>query len=359
MTETTERIEQLRREAGAAIASAADSAALEEVRIRYLGRKAELPNLLRGVAQLAPEQRAATGKAANQARQALEAALEVRSGELATAELHEHLAEDRIDVTLPADPLPAVGRLHLLTRTRREIEDVFVGLGFNVVEGPEVETVYYNFDALNHAQTHPARLESDTFYLKPADDLFAPDTQLLRVHTSPMQIRAMEAQRPPIYIIVPGRVYRPDSDATHTPQFHQIEGLAVDTDVTLADLKGTLLAFARAIFGSDRQVRLRPHFFPFTEPSVEVDVSCFQCNAGVLSDGSRCGLCKGSGWIEILGSGMVDPNVFAHVTQYGYDPETVQGFAFGMGIERIAMLKHGVPDLRLFYDNDVRFLEQF
>jgi phenylalanyl-tRNA synthetase alpha chain len=359
MTETIDRIEQLRREASDAVAAAGSSAALEEVRIRYLGRKAELPNLLRGVAQLAPEQRAATGKAANQARQALEAMLEARAGELASAELHDRLAQDRIDVTLPADPLPAVGRLHLMTRTRREIEDVFIGLGFNVAEGPEIETVYYNFDALNHAPTHPARLESDTFYLKPADDLFDPDTQLLRVHTSPMQIRAMETQPPPIYIIVPGRVYRPDSDATHTPQFHQIEGLAVDTDVTLADLQGTLLAFARAIFGPDREVRLRPHFFPFTEPSVEVDVSCFNCNGGVMPDGSRCPLCKGSGWIEILGSGMVDPNVFAHVAEHGYDPEQVQGFAFGMGIERIAMLKHGIPDLRLFYDNDIRFLEQF
>jgi phenylalanyl-tRNA synthetase alpha chain len=359
MTETIDRIEQLRREASDAIASAGSSAALEEVRIRYLGRKAELPNLLRGVAQLAPDQRAATGKAANQARQALEATIEARAGELASAELHDRLAQDRIDVTLPADPLPAVGRLHLMTRTQREIEDVFIGLGFNVAEGPEIETVYYNFDALNFVPTHPSRLESDTFYLKPADDLFHPDTQLLRVHTSPMQIRAMEAQPPPIYIIVPGRVYRPDSDATHTPQFHQIEGLAVDTDVTLADLQGTLLAFARAIFGPDREVRLRPHFFPFTEPSVEVDVSCFNCNGGVLPDGSRCPLCKGSGWIEILGSGMVDPNVFAHVAEHGYDPEQVQGFAFGMGIERIAMLKHGVPDLRLFYDNDIRFLEQF
>jgi phenylalanyl-tRNA synthetase alpha chain len=359
MTETTDRIEQLRREASDAIAAAGSSAALEEVRIRFLGRKAELPNLLRGVAQLAPDQRAATGKAANQARQALEATIEARAAELASAELHDRLAQDRIDVTLPADPLPAIGRLHLMTQTRREIEDVFIGLGFNVTEGPEIETVYYNFDALNFTPTHPSRLESDTFYLKPADDLFEPDTQLLRVHTSPMQIRVMETQPPPIYIIVPGRVYRPDSDATHTPQFHQIEGLAVDTDVTLADLKGTLLAFARAIFGPDREVRLRPHFFPFTEPSVEVDVSCFNCDGGVMPDGSRCPLCKGSGWIEILGSGMVDPNVFAHVAEHGYDPDRVQGFAFGMGIERIAMLKHGVPDLRLFYDNDIRFLEQF
>jgi phenylalanyl-tRNA synthetase alpha chain len=182
---------------------------------------------------------------------------------------------------------------------------------------------------------------------------------LLRVHTSPVQIRAMESQPPPIYIVMPGRVYRPDNDATHTPQFHQIEGLAVDDDVTLADLKGTLLAFARAIFGEEREVRLRPHFFPFTEPSLEVDVSCFNCVGGVTADGQRCPLCKGTAWIEILGSGMVDPNVFEHVREHGYDPEKVQGFAFGMGIERIAMLKHGVPDLRLFYDNDIRFLEQF
>jgi phenylalanyl-tRNA synthetase alpha chain len=355
----TERIAQIRQEAEQAIAVAGDTQALEEIRIRYLGRKAELPNLLRNVAQLAPQERAATGKAANEARQALERAIETRAQDLAVEELQTRLAQDRVDVTLPADPLPAIGRLHLMTKTRREIEDVFIGLGFNVAEGPEVETVYYNFDALNHAPTHPARLLTDTFYLKPADDIFDPEALLLRVHTSPMQIRAMEAQPPPIYIIVPGRVYRPDSDATHTPQFHQIEGLAVDTDITLADLKGTLLAFARAIFGEERQVRLRPHFFPFTEPSVEVDVSCFNCTDGITADGTRCPLCKGTAWIEILGAGMVDPNVFEHVREYGYDPEQIQGFAFGMGIERIAMLKHGVPDLRLFYDNDIRFLEQF
>jgi phenylalanyl-tRNA synthetase alpha chain len=357
-----ERIAEIEREAIAAIAAATTTEALEDVRIRYLGRRAELPNLLRGVAELAPEQRAAVGKAANGARQALQDAIEARAGELAVAELDARLVADRIDVTLPADPLPAIGRLHLMTQTRREIEDVFIGLGFNVAEGPEVETVYYNFDALNHAQTHPARLLSDTFYLEGGGagvDIFHPETPLLRVHTSPMQVRAMESQPPPIYIIVPGRVYRPDSDATHTPQFHQIEGLAVDDDVTLADLKGTLLAFARAIFGEEREVRLRPHFFPFTEPSVEVDVSCFNCIQGIAADGRRCPLCKGTAWIEILGSGMVDPNVFAHVAEHGYDPERVQGFAFGMGIERIAMLKHGVPDLRLFYDNDIRFLEQF
>src|ERR1700744_2512955 len=358
----TERIEQIKAEAQEAIDAASDTHALEEARIRFLGRKAELPNLLRNVAQLEPQERAATGKAANQARRALEEAIERKSHELAARELEQKLIEDRVDVTLPGDPRPALGRLHLLTQTRREIEDVFIGLGFNVAEGPEVETVYYNFDALNHAPTHPARGRSDTFYVKSRAegvDIFDPHTPLLRVHTSPMQVRAMQSQPPPIYIIVPGRVYRPDSDATHTPQFHQIEGLAVDEDVTLADLKGTLLAFARAIFGEERQVRLRPHFFPLTEPRVEVDVSCFNCVDGVTADGQRCPLCKGTAWIEILGSGMVDPNVLAGVADNGYDPEKVQGFAFGMGIERIAMLKHGVPDLRLFYDNDIRLLEQF
>ncbi len=346
-----ERIEQLRNEGEAAIAAATTSDALEQARVRFLGRKAELPNLLRGVAQLPPEQRGAVGQAANVARQALERSIETRGAELAGAELEQRLVEDRIDVTLPGAPLPAVGGLHLLTQTRREIEDVFVGLGYTVAEGPEVERVYYNFDALNHDPAHPARLRTDTFYV--ADDV------VLRTHTSPMQIRAMEQQPPPIFLIVPGRVYRRDSDATHTPQFHQIEGLAVDEDITLADLKGTLLAFARAIFGEERQVRLRPHFFPFTEPSVEVDVSCFNCKDGLTRDGSRCPLCKGTGWIEILGAGMVDPNVLGHVRAHGYDPEQVQGFAFGMGIERIAFLKHGVSDLRLFYDNDLRFLEQF
>jgi phenylalanyl-tRNA synthetase alpha chain len=355
----TDRIAEIRTEAEQAITTAADTQTLEDVRIRYLGRKAELPNLLRNVAELPPTERAATGKAANEARKALETAIQAREEQLAAQELEQRLERDRVDITLDGDPAPHIGRLHLITQTQREIEDVFVGLGFNVAEGPEVETVYYNFDALNHAQTHPARLMSDTFYVEPAPDIFDPNARLLRVHTSPVQIRAMEQQPPPLYIIVPGRTYRPDNDATHTPQFHQIEGLAVDTDVTLADLQGTLLNFARAIFGEEREVRLRPHFFPFTEPSVEVDVSCFNCTDGFDAAGQRCGLCKGEGWIEILGSGMVDPNVFEYVREHGYDPEKIQGFAFGMGIERIAMLKHGVPDLRLLYDNDVRFLEQF
>jgi len=355
----TSRIDEIRADGEQAIAAAQDTATLEDVRIQYLGRKAELPNLLRNVAQLPAAERGPTGKAANDARKALEAAIEQRAQQLAAQELEQRLERDRVDVTLDGDPAAQIGRLHLITQTRREIEDVFIGLGFNVADGPEVETVYYNFDALNHAPTHPSRLMTDTFYVEPAPDIFDPNTQLLRVHTSPMQIRAMERQPPPLYIIVPGRTFRPDNDATHTPQFHQVEGLAVDTDITLADLKGTLQAFARAIFGAERDVRLRPHFFPFTEPSVEVDVSCFNCKQGFMPDGSRCPLCKGSAWIEILGSGMVDPNVFEHVRDNGYDPERIQGFAFGMGIERIAMLKHGVPDLRMFYDNDVRLLEQF
>ncbi len=346
-----DRIAQLQAEAEHAIGAALSSGALEEARVRFLGRKAELPNLLRGVRDLPPEERGPAGQAANRARQALEALIARRGEALAAAELEARLAEDRIDVTLPADPAPWVGRHHVLTATRREIEDVFVGLGYRVAEGPEVETVFYNFDALNHEAAHPARAWTDTFYV--ADDV------VLRTHTSPMQVRAMQAEPPPVSIIVPGRVYRRDSDATHTPQFHQVEGLAVDEDITLADLKGTLLTFARAVFGEEREVRLRPHFFPFTEPSVEVDVSCFNCVRGLLTDGERCPLCKGTAWIEILGAGMVDPNVFRAVQEHGYEPERVQGFAFGMGIERIAFLKHRVPDLRMFYENDVRLLEQF
>jgi phenylalanyl-tRNA synthetase alpha chain len=374
-----ERIQELRTQGEAEIAAARGGEALEQLRVRYLGRKAELPQMLRGVAQLEPAQRGAVGKAANQARQALESLIEERAGQLGGAELEQQLLADRIDVTLPGAPPQPIGRLHLLTQTRRELEDIFLGLGFTVIEGPEIETVHYNFDALNHSPTHPARARSDTFYVAGpplAEDADAPDGPLppsplaaeelvLRTHTSPMQVRAMEAHPPPLYVVIPGRVYRPDSDATHTPQFHQIEGLAVDEDITLADLKGTLLMFAQAVFGDERDVRLRPHFFPFTEPSVEVDVSCFSCDGkGFLRDGSRCPVCKGEGWLEVLGAGEVDPNVYSYVPTTdanapGYDPEKVQGFAWGMGVERIAMLKHGVPDLRLYYENDLRFLEQF
>ena len=341
-----DRIAELQREAEAAIAGATDPKQLEGLRLHYLGRKSELPMLLRGVGSLDPSQRVAVGSAGNQTRKQLEAMISAREAELAGGEIGE-----RLDISLPGSPPAPTGHLHLITETRRDIEDVFLGLGFSIAEGPEVEHVEYNFDALNTDLTHPSRARTDTFYID--------DATVLRVHTSPVQVRAMIAQPPPLYVIAPGRVYRPDNDATHTPQFHQIEGLAVDDGVTLADLKGTLLAFARQIFGEDREVLLRPHYFPFTEPSVEVDVSCFNCASGYLRDGSLCPLCKGSGWLEVLGAGMVDPNVFAYVKDYGYDPESVTGFAFGMGIERIAMLRHGVPDLRLYFDNDLRFLRQF
>jgi phenylalanyl-tRNA synthetase alpha chain len=380
-----ERISDLRRQAEDEIASAPDLDALEELRVSHLGRKAELTLILRGIGELPADQRGPVGQAGNEARQALERAIESRGAELESADL-ERSYEDRIDVTLPGTPRVPAGSHNLLVRTSREIEDVFVGLGYRVMEGPEVELDYYNFTALNHPPGHPARMAQDTFYvdssslsqeLRISADPLAPGREseeasgnllppgpedvVLRTHTSPMQVRAMEAQGPPIFIVVPGRCYRSDPfDATHSPMFHQVEGLAVAEDITLADLKGTLDEFARAIFGPERETRFRPGFFPFTEPSVEVDVSCFACGgSGRLDGGARDPLCKGTGWIEILGSGMVDPKVFGFVERFGYDPERVQGFAFGMGIERIAMLKHGVPDLRKFFENDVRVLEQF
>lgn len=352
MSETVAKIQSIEAEAKAAIDSAATLAELEDVRVKHLGRKARLNEILKSIATLPPDEKGPVGKAGNQTRGRLEGLLRDRQESLEASALNALLAEDRIDVTLPGAPPVGGGSLHPITQTRREIEDVFIGMGYRVVEGPEVERVHYNFDALNHSPNHPAREWSDTFYFD--------DDVLLRTHTSPVQVRVMEKTPPPVYVIVPGKVYRRDNDATHTPMFHQIEGLAVDEDITLGDLRGTLLEFARAIFGEQREVRLRPHFFPFTEPSVEIDVSCFKCSGGGhLRDGSRCNLCKGIGWIEILGAGMVDPNVFSYVSEAGYDPAKIQGFAFGMGVERIAMLKHGVPDLRLFYENDVRFLAQF
>ena len=366
-----QRIDELRAQAQGEIEAASSSEAVEALRVRYLGRKAELPQMLRSVATLAPEQRGAVGKAANEARRALEQAIEARAEALDASELEERLKADTVDVTLPGTPAQPVGRLHVLTATMRELEDIFLGLGFTVLEGQEVETVHYNFDALNHSPTHPARAKTDTFYVhrpgasggegnQTEGGLGGPEDVVLRTHTSPMQIRAMETQAPPIFIVVPGKVYRRDSDATHSPMFHQVEGLAIGEGITLADLQGTLLEMLRAIFGETRQARMRPHFFPFTEPSVEFDVSCFQCEGtGSLADGERCNLCKGIGWIEVGGAGMVDPNVLGFVEGNGYDAERVQGFAFGMGVERIAMLRHGVPDLRRFFDNDVRMLGQF
>ena len=349
-----ERIEEIRAEAGAAIEGAGSSAELEELRVRYLGRKAELTTILRGIAELPPEERGQVGGGANRARKELEALLETSAERLGSSELEAQLAADKIDVTLPGAPPRPVGHPHLIARTTRLIEDTMIGLGYHVAEGPEIEHDYYNFTALNHPPGHPARMLQDTFYVQSHPEV------LLRTHTSPMQVRSMEAQPPPIFVVVPGKVYRRDSDATHSPMFHQVEGLAIAEGLTLADLQGTLLAMCRALFGAERELRLRPHFFPFTEPSVEVDVSCFQCGgSGALAGGERCNLCKGQGWIEILGAGMVDPNVLGFVEEHGYDTEQVQGFAFGIGVERVAMLRHGVPDLRRFFDNDVRMLEQF
>ena len=322
------------------------------MRVQFLGRKAELPNLLRGVAELPPEQRGAVGKAANEARKALEAQIDAKAGELAVGELNARLEQDRVDVTLPADPLPAIGRLHLITQTRREIEDVFIGLGYNVAEGPEVETRLLQ---LRRAQPRrdASRARLDRHLLRHTTTCCCARTPA-RCRSARWSCRSRRST---------SSSRAASTAATPTSRTRRSSTRSRDSRSTRAsrstDLKGTLLEFARAIFGPEREIRLRPHFFPFTEPSVEVDVSCFNCTGGITADGERCGICKGTGWIEILGSGMVDPNVLLHVKDNGYDPEQVQGFAFGMGIERIAMLKHGVTDLRLFYDNDVRFLEQF
>jgi len=327
------------------IASATDMTSLEEARVRVLGRKAPLASARAGLRDLSPEQKKEIGRLANDVQREIEAALELRRQRFAAAELRERWQRERLDVTLPAvrhEP----GHIHLLTKTLWEIVDIFVGLGYRVVEGPEVEYSRYNFDALNTPYEHPSRDPQDTFYIKGKGEEVC-----LRTQTSPMQIRAMEQQDPPIYIVVPGRVYRRDAlDATHTSQFFQMECLAVDEGLTMADLKGTLEVFAREVFGGHLAVRLRPHFFPFTEPSAEMDVQCFSCG------GAGCRICKGEGWIEILGCGVVDPAVLEWV---GYDPERYSGFAFGMGIERITALAHGVTDIRLLYENDQRFARQF
>ena len=322
----------LENEARTAIAAAADGDALEELRVRYLGRKSELKLALREVRDRE------SGMALNQARTMIEDALAARESEL-EAEAQEE--SEPFDPTLPGDPIPR-GSLHLITQLRRRIEDIFVGMGYEVYDGREVETVWHNFDALNQPEAHPSRDPRDTFYIDAET--------LLRTHTSPSQIRAMQAQEPPVYLVSLGRTYRRDPlDATHTPVFHQVEGLAVDRGITLADLRGTIELFTAAIFGK-REVRMRTGFFPFTEPSVEFDITCY------LGDGEGCPVCKHSGWIEMGGAGVVDPNVFEAV---GYDPEEWQGFAFGLGIDRIAFLRHGLPDLRLFWENDLRMVRQF
>jgi phenylalanyl-tRNA synthetase alpha chain len=375
MAETADKIAALRGEAEEAIGAAADTAALEELRVRYLGRKAELTTILRGISELPADERGPVGKAGNEARVALEGLLESRLGELDSAEVLAQLGSDRVDVTLPGAPARLPGHLHLVTRTRRLIEDTMIGLGYRILTGPEIEIDYYNFTALNHPPGHPARMAQDTLYVAPGSLTKAalesarkvtgegtPEEELimLRTHTSPMQIRAMEAQGPPIFVAVPGKAFRRDTiDATHLPMFHQMEGLAVAEGITLADLQGTLEAMLSGLFGEGVEARMRPHFFPFTEPSVEFDVSCYVCHGSGTVDGERCPLCKGVGWIEVGGAGMVDPNVLGFVAGNGYDPEKVQGFAFGFGIERMAMLLHGLPDLRLFVENDIRVLGQF
>ncbi|MEK7385667.1 MAG: phenylalanine--tRNA ligase subunit alpha, partial [candidate division NC10 bacterium] len=318
------------------------SADLETLRVRFLGLAGALTQLLRSLGTLPAEERPLVGAAANEAKRELEALLESRLAEALEAERRTRRERERPDLTLPGRRPPR-GAVHPLTRVHDEIVAIFAGLGFSVVEGPEVETDYHNFEALNIPRDHPARDMQDTLYLS--------ESTLLRTHTSPVQIRAMKAQRPPVRIIVPGKVYRRDvADMSHSPMFHQVEGLAVDRHITMGDLKGTLELFAREMFGPGSRIRFRPSFFPFTEPSAEVDVLCFVCR------GDGCRLCKQGGWLEILGSGMVHPNVLKNV---GYDPEEVTGWAFGMGIERIAMLKYGIDDLRLFFENDVRFLRQF
>ena len=326
----------LENEALSAIEATSTSAELDEVRIRYLGRKSELKQALREVRDRE------SGMTLNAVRERIEQAVEAREAELERAELERALREDVIDVTLPGEA-PRRGHLHLITQIRREVEDVFLGLGYQVVDGREVETGRYNFDGLNMPFWHPAR--------SPQHSVFLNGDVLLRTETSPSQIRVMESQDPPVYMISSGRVYRRDTpDPTHNPIFHQVEGLAVDKGITLADLKGTLLYLMRALFGEERDVRFRAHYFPFTEPSIEPDVSCFLCG------GAGCRVCKYSGWIEMGGAGMVDPNVLEFV---GYDPDVYTGFAFGLGLERIALLRHKLPDVRQLWENDLRLLRQF
>ncbi len=337
MKETLQRIKD-----NALSAMQAPGADLEQIRIQYLGKKGELTSVLRGMGALSAEERPIIGQLANEVRAAIEAELSARAQQAKQKQLEEQLKREKIDVTLPSSA-PRMGHAHPLNQVQRRMEDIFIGMGFSIAEGPEVEFDYYNFQALNIPENHPARDTQDTFYIT--------ENILLRSQTSPVQVRTMEHQKPPIRVISPGRVYRSDAvDATHSPLFHQVEGLVVDKGITMGDLKGMLETFAKEFFGSETRLRLRPHHFPFTEPSAEVDISCFVCG------GKGCRLCKNEGWIEILGAGMVHPFVLSNC---GIDPEVYSGFAFGMGVERIAMAQYGIDDMRLLYENDVRFLEQF
>lgn len=318
---------------------------LETARVEYLGRKGRLASVMSRLPELTPDERREAGQAANTVKERLGQLHAERVALLKNAEQDALLAV--FDPTLPGRA-PWIGGKHPVTLVTAEICRVLESLGFDVVDGPEIETDYYNFEALNMPPEHPARDMQDTLYVS--------DSVVLRTHTSPLQIRTMLSKKPPVAAIAPGKVYRRDSDLTHTPMFHQIEGLLVDTDVSMADLRGTLTYFVRRIFGPDTNVRFRPSFFPFTEPSAEVDISCVMCGGKGTRGNETCRVCKGTGWVEILGCGMVDPNVFKAV---GYDPEVYSGFAFGMGVERVAMLKYGIGDLRMFFENDVRFLNQF
>ncbi len=337
-----QELEAIRAGAMRELAEAKGQQVLENLRIKYLGKKGELTSILKQMGKLSAEERPVIGQLANEIRTFIEEDLVKRAAELKAEETKKRLEQEKIDVTLPG-VRHELGAKHPLSIVLDEIKEIFVGMGFDIVEGPEVEYDYYNFEALNIPKDHPARDTQDTFYIN--------DNILLRTQTSPVQVRVMEKQKPPIRIISPGRVYRSDAiDATHSPLFHQIEGLVVDKGITFADLKGTLETFVKRLYGEDSIVRFRPHHFPFTEPSAEVDVQCFSCH------GKGCRLCKGEGWIEILGCGMVHPKVLSNC---GIDPEVYSGFALGMGLERVVMRRYNIDDLRLFYENDVRFLKQF
>jgi phenylalanyl-tRNA synthetase alpha chain len=336
-----EKIRQILDEALHVIMGSQTLAALEEARVRFAGKNSELLALLKSLGTLAAAERPKVGALVNNAKNAIEQQLQAKKAELQKNEQSQKIAAEQIDVTLPGKGVRR-GHYHPLTQVMEEAKNIFIRLGFEVAEGPEVETEYYNFDGLNIPPHHPSRDMFATFFVN--------DGRLLRTHTSPVQVRVMEKRKPPLAVIAPGRVYRRDYDATHSPVFQQLEGFLVNEDVTFGDLKGTLTEFLRQMFGKEREVRFRPSFFPFTEPSAEVDVECVMCS------GKGCRLCKETGWIEILGSGLIDPNVFKAV---GYDAEKYSGFAFGMGIDRIAMLKYGIDNIHLMYENDLRFLEQF
>lgn len=337
-----DNVQSMLTQALAEINGAADLTAIEALRVKYLGKKGEVTTLLRSMGAVAPEDRPEMGRIINEAREAIEAALESAKEVKSASALNDRLIQEQIDVTLPGVAKKR-GHLHPLTVVMNEIQDIFIGMGFKVAEGPEVDTVYNNFDALNSPADHPSRSLSDTFYIT--------EEILLRTQTSPVQVRTMKASKPPIKVISPGRCFRFDElDATHSPMFHQVEGLVVDENITMADLKGTLDVFAKRMFGEQTKTKFRPHYFPFTEPSAEVDVTCFKCG------GKGCRVCKGSGWIEILGCGMVHPNV---LEECGIDSEKYKGFAFGMGLDRVTMLRLEIDDIRLMFENDMRFIEQF